>query len=180
MAKAKAVMAAPSDQLALTAEEIQAVMAARQQATTGSTPNVAVSDLAAALIQAINATKPPEKKTPFNRKKGGPWEPKDGSAKPRLRRAMFQHGVELNETNLSSQEITLLNKVKAGSYCSGFVRVIKRKDRGIDIDYPVRTASQRLKMVNQFGLTSFVGLLERLIEEASKPEQYKSDLDDDD
>lgn len=178
MAK-KAVQA--TEQITLTPEEVQAILQAREQTsgTGGSIQNVAIADLAAALTQALEAAKPPQKKTPFNRPRLGPWDPKDGTAKPKLRRTMYHHGIQLTESNLSPEEIELLNKVKAGSYCGGHVRVIKRKDRSLDVDYPIRTASQRLKLVNAFGITSFKSLLERLVAEAADPKQYKSDLDDD-
>ena len=179
MAKSKTP---PAQALVLTPEEEAIILKARQAGNTTEDSNERTSahkELAEAFVEAIERTKPPTKKTSFNRPKNGPWEPKDGRPKPRLKRKMYQHGIELREETLSPLEIELLNKVKAGSYCGGFVKAIKRKDRGIDIDYPVRTASQRLKLSNQFGIVGFTGLLNRLIEEASKPELYKP-LDEDD
>jgi hypothetical protein len=126
----------------------------------------------------LENAKGPQKKTPFNRPRVGFYEPKDGTVKPKLRRISYHHGVELAANSLTSEEIDLLNKIKAGSYCGGHVRVIKRKDRGIDIDYPIRTASQRLKLVNQFGITSFAGLIQRIVDEATHPENYKKSDDD--
>jgi hypothetical protein len=140
----------------------------------------AQNELAQAFITAINSTKPPEKKNSFNRIKKGAFDPKDGSKKPALRRIMFQHGVQLTEDTLTKDEIELLNKVKPGSYCGGFIRVIRRRDRGIDIDYPVNTASQRLKLVNQFGITNLCSLLNRLLEEAADPAKYKAPDEDED
>lgn len=93
---------------------------------------------------------------------------------------MYQHGIELLPEQLYAEEIDLLNKIKAGSYCQGFVKVIKRKDRSLDIDYPVRTASQRLKLVNDFGIRDFKELLNRIIAEAADPNKYKGPDEDDD
>jgi len=167
-----------STQIELTPEEIQAVLKARENISGGLGNSDTLKELTRAFIEAFNATKPPEKKTPFTRKKGGPWEPKDGKPKPKLRRVMYQHGIELQEAQLSPEEIDLLNKIKAGSYCGGHIRVIKRRDKSLDIEYPVRTASQRLKLVNSFGITSFASLLQRLITEAANPQQFKDEDDD--
>jgi len=167
-----------ADQLILTPEELQAIINARQSKT--GEPNVAISDLATALITAINSTKTPEKKTPFNRKRGGPWESKDGKPKPKLRRVMYQHGILMEENNLSSEEIELLNKIKAGSYCGGQVKVIKRRDRSLDVDYAIRTSSQRLKLLSLMGGRGLVGLLERILSEAADPTKFKGPDEDDD
>lgn len=185
MAKtAKASSTAPETptQIDLSPEEIQAVLRARESVK-GNEPglnNVAIADLAAALTQALEATKPKEKKTPFNRPRLGPYEAKDGKPKPKLKKQMYHHGQPLQEYTLTPEEIELLNKVKAGSFCGGHVRVIKRKDRSLDIDYPIRTASQRLKLLNAFGIRNLKELCERLIAEAADPKQFKSDLDDED
>lgn len=169
--------------ITLTPEEIAAVMAIREQqvgsVSSDTAKSVGHKELADALITAINSTKAPAKKTPFNRVRMGPWEPKDGTKKPKLKRVMFQHGVELRDSNLHAAEIDLLNKVKPGSYCGGFIKVIRRKDRSLDIDYPVRTASQRLRLVNQFGITNFESLLARLVAEATDPKKYRSEDEDD-
>ena len=166
-------------QMELSPEELNAIMelraakAASLDNSTPGTPSVAISDLAQALIQAINATKPPEKKTSFNRKRQGAFDTKDGSPKPRLKRVMYQHGVEMDPTTLLPEEILLLNQIKPGVYCEGVVRVIRRKDRSYDIDYPVRTSSQRLKVNNIVGAVGLKALLNRLIQEASDPSRFK-------
>lgn len=164
--------------ITLTPEEIAAILALRENKATDA-KSVGHQELANALIAAIESTKPPAKKTTANRVRKGSWEPKNGEIKPKLRRVMMHHGLDLFETSLSSEEIDLLNKVKPGSYCNGVVKVIKRRDRSVDIDYPVRTASQRLRLSNQFGITSFASLLQRLIAEASDPSKYKGPEDDD-
>lgn len=176
MAKKETVEATP--QIELTPAEIQAVMKARESVGQDGGATVAIADLAAALTQALENAKGPQKKTPFNRPRLGPYESKDGTPKPKLRRAMYHHGVDLSELTLTPEDINLLNKLRAGVYCGGHVRVIKRRDRGIDIEYPVRTAAQRLKLSSQFGITSFTELLKRLNDEAAHPEKYKKSEDD--
>jgi hypothetical protein len=89
-----------------------------------------------------------------------------------MRRKFYHHGMPIGE-NVSNDEIALLNQLKPGHYCDGYVRVNLRKDRGIDIDYPVRTTSQRLKLVNTYGIRSFAELLQRVIDEKANPSKYR-------
>lgn len=133
---------------------------------------VGSSELADALVQAIEAAKPPAKKTIANRKKNSPWMPKNGEARKRLKRKMYQHGILLGN-RLTNEEIELLNKVRPGTYCDGYVKVFRRADKGVDIDYPVKTNSQRLRLINDFGITSFVSLLQRIVAEGESPKAFK-------
>jgi hypothetical protein len=155
-------------------QDVEAADQVVQQAQT----TVGLEALAEALTRAIQTTQPLQKKTVATRKKRTPWSPKDGSPKQKLRRAMYHHGIPLT-TRISNEEIELLNKVKPGMYLDGFVKVYKRKDQGIDIDYPVKTNSQRLRLSNQYGITSFEGLLKRIVDEGLNPQNYKKtdDLD---
>lgn len=153
------------EQVAPTEEESQkAVISESQQA------------LADAFVQAIERTKAPEKKTVFNRKKQTPWTPKQGEPRLKLRRKMYQHGVLIGD-RITNEDIDLLNKIKPGRFCDGYVSVTVRKDRGLDIDYPVRTNSQRLRLVNQYGITSFTALLQRLVDESKNPAKYRKPED---
>lgn len=136
-----------------------------------------VSELGKALVEAIELTRPMQKKTILDRKKAGPFASKDGTPKPRLRRTHYQHAIKMSEDNMFPEEIALLNKIRPGVYCDGNVKVILRKDRGIDIDYPVKTASQRLRLVNQYGITGLPALLKRIIEEQSRPAKTPEELD---
>lgn len=134
-------------------------------------------DLVAALIQAIQATKPVEKKNPVTRKPGSPWHPKDGSPKLKLKRKMYQHGLLMDADLLTNDEIDLLNKVKPGRYLDNWVKVIKRQDKGINIDYPVKTVAQRLKLGSAFGVNSLTDLLKRLISESENPTKFTAEED---
>jgi hypothetical protein len=145
-------------------------------------PSVGLSELAQALVAAIEATKGPQKKSVFTRKKGTPWTPPPGVARLKPKRKMFHHGMliadpsdPLTYTRLSNDEIELLNQIKLGSYCSGWVKVYRRKDRGVDIEYPIRTAAQRLKLVNEFGIRNFRELLENIIREGNAPKKTEDD-----
>ena len=135
----------------------------------------ATTELAQALVEAINITKPAVKKTISTRTKNTPWTVKDG-VKPTLKKKIYQHGLLVDPNKMSSEEILLANKLKAGVFCDGVVKVIRRKDRGLSIEYPVRTASQRLRLINDFGFISFVAILTRLVDEAANPR--KIDLDE--
>lgn len=137
-----------------------------EQISSGST------ELVNALVQAIEATRPVSKKNAVNRTASTPWTPKDGSPKLKLKRKMSQHGQTLDADILFNEEIELLNKVRPGVFLEGAVRVTRRKDKGIDIDYSVKTASNRLKLVNQFGIRNFTDLLARCIYEAENPTKF--------
>jgi hypothetical protein len=143
--------------------------------TTKTSQKTASSELAQALVEAINITKPEAKRTISTRKKNTPWTPKDGSPKLKLKRKSHLHGILQVESRLSNEEIDLLNKVKPGVYCDGYVKVLRRKDRGIDIDYPVRTASQRLRLINDYGIVSFKTLLEHLVTEGVNPKKVETE-----
>lgn len=143
-----------------------------------ASPDPAIQQLIAALVAAIQQTKPIEKKNAINRKKGDPWQPKNGEAKLKLKRKMYQHAIPLDPDMFHNEEIDLLNNLKPGRFMDGWVQVIRRKDKGIDIDYPIKTAAQRLKLVNQFGIRNFRELVARCVEEANNPTKYAiSDLD---
>ena len=156
---------------ALSPEEMAAVLEARKQATSGGDQKVAIGDLAKALILAIETTRPPQKKNPFNRK------PKYTG--PTLKRAWQQHGGEIDWKNLYADEIELLNKVKPGIYCKGLVYVIKNKDRSYNITWPVKTAAQRLRVINEAG-TTFAAILQRCIDEFNDPKKFRGPDDDND
>lgn len=136
-----------------------------------------IEQMVEAFTGAIEQTRPLQKKTILNRKKGGPWVPKDGSPKLKLRRTHFQHAIRMSEENLSNEEIALLNKIRPGAYCDGNVKVILRKDRGIDIDYPIKTASQRLRLVNQYSIVGLASLLQRIVDEQNRPAKTAEELD---
>lgn len=136
------------------------------------------ADLAATIVAAMQAVKPIEKKTPFTRVAKTPWTPKDGSKKLKLTRKVYQHSRSVGEYITSNEEIALCNKIRPGVYMDGFVKVIRRRDKGIDIDYPIGTASQKLKLVNQFGIRNFKELLERIVEEGLNPKKVEVDNED--
>lgn len=129
--------------------------------------------LAEAIIQGIEEARP-KRITITNRKRNTPWTPKDGSKKLTLKRKMYQHGLRIKENTCTNEEIDLMNKIKPNVYCNGFITVTRRRDRGINIDYKIKTASDKLKLVNQFGITSFASLLRRIIDEGENPATYKS------
>jgi len=132
------------------------------------------SELTKAFVEAIELTRPVAKKTIATRKKNTPWTPKDGSPRLKLKRKMYHHDLLIDSERVSNEEIDLLNKIKPGVYCDGWVRVIRRKDRGINIDYSVKT-SHKLKLVTEFNITSFSGLLQRCIEEAKNPQKLEAE-----
>lgn len=128
----------------------------------------ALVDVLTAAVSAAEAARP-KKKTIVTRRKNTPWSPPPGVPKLRFKRKFYQHDILLKENLTSNDEIALLNKLRPGDYCDGLVRVIRRKDKGINITYPVRTNSQRHRLINTFGLRNFRELLEYCVAEAARP-----------
>ena len=179
MAKTKTIRVS-EEELAIiqAARDGKVVEASDGVVAAGSSITAAQQALADAFVSAIERTRPPEKKTVANRKPITPWTPKDGSPKTKMKRKFYHHGMMIGE-NVNNEEIALLNRLKPGHYCDGNVRVTLRKDRGIDVDYPVKTASQRLKLVNVYGIRSFTELLQRIIDEKENPTKYRRPEDTD-
>jgi hypothetical protein len=175
MAKTKNIRVTEEELLALQALRETKISGADGTATTVSDAQQALAD---AFVTAIERTREKPKAQAGSRKKKTPWSPKDGEPKLKMKRVFFQHGIPLGE-NVDNETIALLHQLKPGHYCDGYVRVTLRKDRGIDISYPVRTASQRLRMVNQYGIRSFPELLQRLIDEKNDPKKYRKPEDED-
>lgn len=156
-------------------------MAKRTTTLSDSTINVGVGELAGAIAEAtktaIEAARP-AKKTEFDRKINTPWTPKDGSPKAKLKRKMFQHGLLLRPAFLTNEEILALNQLRPGVYCDGFVRVTRRRDKGLNIEYPVKTTDQRLRLVQRFGIRNVGELASYCIEEAKNPKKVNpEDMD---
>lgn len=131
-----------------------------------------------AFVSAIERTRPVEKKTVFSRKSKTPWSPPDGVPRTKFKHKFYQHGILIGE-QVTNEDIELMNKIKPGLYCDGWVRVNLRKDKGLDIDYPVRTSSQRLKLTNTYGIRSFTELLQRVVDEKTNPAKYRKAEDAD-
>jgi hypothetical protein len=176
MAKTKTIRVTEEEHAALQALREGAKAADAVAKTEGVTD--AQQALADAFVSAIERTRPAEKKTVATRKKQTPWTPAPGEPQVKMKRVFYQHGIPL-AGNVNNKTITLLNQVRPGHYCDGNVRVTLRKDRGIDISYPIRTASQRLKLVNGYGIRSFDELLQRIIDEKANPSKYRSPEDAD-
>lgn len=141
--------------------------------------NAAAKELVAALVQAIQLTKPIEKKNAITRKAGDPWQPKDGSKKLKLKRKVYQHGIIIDPDFCDNDTIDALNHLKPGRYMEGFVKVYKRKDQGIEIEYPIKTASQKIKLISTYGVRSLKDFCDRCIAEHNDPAKFTT-LEDED
>ena len=143
-----------------------------------STTDASVKVIADALAEAIERTKPPAKITVANRKANTPWTPPAGEPVVKLKRKFYHHGLQI-DAHLSNKEKELLNQLKPGRFGNGHIIVTLRRDRGLDIDYPIRTSTQRLKLINELGIRSFTELLERCIDEKKYPAKYRRPEDQD-
>lgn len=141
--------------------------------------SVSTTALADALVQAINLTKPRAKKTVVNYDPQTPWSPPSGEVKHRLKRKAYQHGILLDDAKLTNEQIDLFNKLRPGVFGNGFFRVTRRRDKGIDLDYPFRTPAQRMRVSSEFGLRDVNEVLQFCIDESLRPKRLEiEDLED--
>ena len=154
-------------------------MAKKAKVTEPQEATVTVSEagLANAIVTAIEHARP-QKKNAATYKRNTPWTPKNGEPQLKLKRKTYHHSIPVIG-KLTNQEITLFNQIRPGVYMDGKVKVIRRKDRGIDLDYSVRTAAQRLQLINKYGTRNLADLLEKIVEEQERPKK-DSDYDDQD
>lgn len=183
-----------SPTLELTPDEIRAILAIRERQAAGLeaehlpepkgppvVSDASIALLAGALGEALKAAQPVQKKNVVTRKKVNPWMPTDGSPKiMKFKRPMYHHGIPIDPRRTYNENCVLLDKIKPGTYLNGHVKVLKRKDNGYDIEYPIRTAAQRLKLINQFGITDFNSLLRRILDERADPRKYAQPEDQED
>jgi len=148
---------------------------ATKSVKTDTTNVVGAEQLVNALVEAIQLTKPADKKNIFTRKVKTPWTPPDGEPRLKFKRKITLHGIPIDEDREDNRTIAELNKVRPGVYLDGFVVVQRRRDKGIDIDYPFRSAQDRMKLASRFGITSLEQLASRLNEEALKPKKSEFD-----
>lgn len=144
---------------------------AQEAPTEAATPglDVLAEAIARATTQAIQAAKPVEKKTILTYKGRNPWDPPEGTPKLKLKRKMFVHSLAVDPDMVSNDEIAMLNKVRPGRYCDGFITVERRRDKGINISWPIKTASQRMRLSAQYGIRSLVDLLQCCVSEDRTP-----------
>lgn len=133
-----------------------------------------------ALASAIESTRPATKKDIFTRKAKTPWTPPDGVTKLKLKRKIYQHGLLVDEDFIDNATIAALNRLRPGQYFGGYVSVIRRRDKGIDIDYKYKSPQDRMALSSRFGIHSFQNLVERMNEEADKPKKSEFDLSEED
>jgi hypothetical protein len=149
--------------------------------TPSPSPTVTAADLAVAITQALELTRP-KKITVFNRNRKSPWEPKDGTPKFKLKRKLYQHHVLVNPDRMTNEQIALANDIKPpkpGNFITdGYLRLERRKDKGVNITYPVRTAAQRLRLVSDYHVSDFTDLLRLVVDMSKNP--HKLGVEDDD
>ena len=139
--------------------------------------NIGIDLLAKAIAEAttaaIKAAKPIEKKNILTYEGKTPWSPPDGEARVKLKRTMYIHSLMVDPDRVSNPETRLLNKVRPGRYCDGFISIERRRDKGINITWPIKTVDQRMRLSGHFGIRNLEELLQRCVDEdrAPKPER---------
>lgn len=156
-----------------TAPEPEVVATPAVEEAPAKDTNVLAMELLSSVIgkgvaDAIQMAKPKEKKNIFTRKKNTPWTPPNGEPKLKLKVPLHQHNIEIKEERLSNKQIELANQLRPGVYGGGHFRVVRRRDRGINIEYPIRSVGQRLQLISKFGLRNFTEILEYLVAEGAK------------
>lgn len=154
-------------------KETSVEVPAQKVSTTDPALIEALKSLGLVFSEAIEKNKPKEKVRIHQPRNA--WST-PGVPKAKLKRKLYHHGILLDPEMLTNAQIELANQLKPGRFCDGNIVVQRRRDKGVNIDYAVKTASQRLKL-NQYGITSFDVLMQRLIDEANNPKAYRSPED---
>ena len=134
--------------------------------------SIQIATLAAALAQAINATKPPPKITIANRVPQNPMNP--SNRKRKLDQKYYQNFSPLDVDDLTDIEFDLLPKLRDGLFIpdgrEGFlvevVHVKRGAHRGMHIRYNNSSIDKRMEFDSKIG-GSLEGLLTRCIAEAA-------------
>lgn len=128
--------------------------------------SVSTTALAEALVQAINLTKPKAKKKPgVDYDPKNPWAPKPGEPRAKLKRKAFIHGISQG-TQWANSTIELFNQLRPGTYVDGLVKVTRRRDKGINLEWAFKSPEQRLRLLMAGGFTHIDQLLQRCLTEA--------------
>ncbi len=122
-------------------------------------------------IAAAIAVAKPDRITVANRKSKTPWDPPAGKVKPALKRKFHQHGMIISAERLTAEQIELINKLRPGNYLDNNVQVIRRRDKGIDLTYKVKSATDKQFLASRYGITSLTQLLSRCVEEGQSPKK---------
>ena len=161
-------------------QEVLAVAAPQVAAAPDATAGfeILANAIAAATTRAITATKPVEKKTILNYKGDTPWHKRD-EVKLKLKRKMYQHGQLIDPDMVSNEEIAIMNKLRPGRYFDGFVTVERRRDKGLNFTWPLKTPDQKMRLAMQYGAITIPQILSRCVEEAAAPKKdFVPDEDD--
>lgn len=141
-------------------------MAKKDLAVEQAEQSVGVSDLANALVQAINLTKPKAKKQPgVDYDPKNPWSPKPGEPRSKLKRKAFFHGMAQGD-QWANSTIDLFNQLRPGTYINGIVKITRRRDKGINIDWAFKSPEQRMRVLMAGGFTHIDQILQACITEA--------------
>lgn len=127
--------------------------------------SVGVNDLAAALVQAINLTKPKAKKAPgVDYDPKNPWSPKPGEPRAKMKRKAYIHGIAQGD-QWPNSTIELFNQIRPGTYINGLVKITRRRDKGINLDWAFKSPEQRLRLLMAGGFTSLDQILQACLTE---------------
>jgi len=135
--------------------------------------------IAQAMTGANKASKPVEKKTILTYDGITPWSPPKGEKRLKAKRKFHVHSLLVDPDFHSNEEIDLFNKVRPGTYLNGFVKVERRRDKGINISWQIKTPDQKMRLAATYGITSLAQLLQRCIAEAAQPKKIEEASEED-
>jgi hypothetical protein len=137
-----------------------------------------VADLAQALMLLMNQMRP-QKKTIADRVPGGPFAAPPGKVKLKLKRKMYLHNVPIDDEVLTNAEIEAFNQLRPGKYFNGLVDVSRRRDRGINIEWPFKGSANQMRLQSETRYTDLADLLGKMVAEGSKPKTAETLLAED-
>lgn len=130
-----------------------------------ATDKVDVSQLANAIVGAVNAAQGPRKikAAEYQRTRSVHRD------KPMLTKKVMQNGVVLNRRQLTADAINLVNALKPGIYADGMISIVPLRDgttgEAYDIRYANKTPDQRMTFKSRW--PTFTHMLASVVREAS-------------
>lgn len=101
-----------------------------------------------------------------------PWNPSGERRTLKLKPASFsQNGARINPALLSDEEITLINQLKPGVYNKKKWRVVRRRDKSLDLQYPNESLEARFELKGEAG--NLAGMLKMIITEQEAQERRR-------
>jgi hypothetical protein len=126
---------------------------------------VDVSQLASAIVGAVNAAQGPRKV------KAGEYQRtrSEHRDKPQLTKKIMQNGIMLTRRQQTADAINMLNALRPGIHADGFITIVAMRDgqngTALDIQYPSKTVDDRMNFKSRW--PTFEHMLAAVLREQS-------------